>query len=67
MCTLLHVRAHTSKPNVSAVEVLPIFPDFINWKHPCAQVIFDNNPAMASSESRTQSQHSEKLSQAMIR
>ena len=29
---------HYSKPGVTAIEELPIFPDFDLWKYPCAQV-----------------------------
>lgn len=39
------ITRHFSKPNVVAEEVLPLFPDFKNWKYPCAQVIFDADPA----------------------
>lgn len=53
-----------SKPNVTAVEVLPFFPDFVNWKHPCAQVIFDSDPAQAGKNVPAQI---EEMSQAMIR
>ncbi|KAF6772026.1 hypothetical protein AHF37_09144 [Paragonimus kellicotti] len=30
---------HYSKPNVHAVEVLPVLPDFALWRYPCAQVL----------------------------
>lgn len=53
-----------SKPNVTAVEVLPVFPDFVNWKYPCAQVIFDSDPAPANKNVPAQI---EEMSQAMIR
>lgn len=55
---------HYSKPNVTPVEVLPVFPDFVNWKYPCAQVIFDSDPAPMNKNVPTQI---EEMSQAMIR
>lgn len=55
-----------SKPNVTAVEVLPVYPDFKNWKYPCAQVIFDSDPAPANSTKHITAQM-EEMSQAMIR
>ncbi|KAJ6640617.1 RNA polymerase II-associated factor 1 like [Pseudolycoriella hygida] len=58
------IKQHYSKPNVTAVEILPFFPDFINWKHPCAQVIFDSDPAQAGKNIPAQI---EEMSQAMIR
>ncbi|XP_067102840.1 RNA polymerase II-associated factor 1 homolog [Osmerus mordax] len=39
------VTQHYSKPRVTPVEVLPVFPDFKMWINPCAQVIFDSDPA----------------------
>ena len=36
---------HYSKPGVMLLEVLPVYPDFVMWKHPCPQVIFDSDPA----------------------
>lgn len=35
---------HHSKKGVTAVEVLPVFPDFHFWKMPFAQVSFDAEP-----------------------
>lgn len=32
------IYKHYSKPNVYAVEALPVFPDFALWRFPCAQV-----------------------------
>ena len=32
------INKHYSKPGVTPVEVLPVFPDFDLWKHPFAQV-----------------------------
>jgi RNA polymerase II-associated factor 1 len=55
---------HYSKPGVTAVEVLPVFPDFEMWKHPCAQVIFDSDPAQ---KGKTVNEQMEEMSQAMIR
>lgn len=53
-----------SKPNVHALDVWPIFPDFVNWKYPCAQVIFDSDPAPIGKNISAQI---EEMSQAMIR
>ncbi|XP_056329860.1 RNA polymerase II-associated factor 1 homolog [Danio aesculapii] len=39
------ISQHYSKPRVTPVEVLPVFPDFKMWINPCAQVIFDSDPA----------------------
>ncbi|KAH8360055.1 hypothetical protein KR093_010415 [Drosophila rubida] len=58
------ITKHYSKPNVVPVEVLPIFPDFTNWKYPCAQVIFDSDPAPVGKNVPAQL---EEMSQAMIR
>lgn len=58
------ITAHYSKPGVVPVEVLPVFPDFANWKYPCAQVIFDFDPAPAGKNVPAQM---EEMSQAMIR
>ncbi|XP_062122461.1 RNA polymerase II-associated factor 1 homolog [Drosophila sulfurigaster albostrigata] len=58
------ITKHYSKPNVVPVEVLPIFPDFTNWKYPCAQVIFDSDPAPLGKNVPAQL---EEMSQAMIR
>ncbi|XP_023178882.2 RNA polymerase II-associated factor 1 homolog [Drosophila hydei] len=58
------ITKHYSKPNVVPVEVLPIFPDFTNWKYPCAQVIFDSDPAPQGKNVPAQL---EEMSQAMIR
>lgn len=32
------IHKHYSKPNVHALEVLPVLPDFTLWRYPCAQV-----------------------------
>ncbi|XP_059369721.1 RNA polymerase II-associated factor 1 homolog [Carassius carassius] len=39
------IAQHYSKPRVMPVEVMPVFPDFKMWINPCAQVIFDSDPA----------------------
>ena len=36
--TKVDITKHYSKPNVTPVEVFSIFPDFKNWRYPCAQV-----------------------------
>lgn len=43
-----------------------MYPDFKNWKYPCAQVIFDSDPAPANSTKHITAQM-EEMSQAMIR
>ncbi|XP_060836968.1 RNA polymerase II-associated factor 1 homolog isoform X1 [Rhopalosiphum padi] len=58
------VEKHYSKPNVHAVETLNVFPDFKNWRYPCAQVIFDSDPAPMG---RPVPAQIEEMSQAMIR
>ncbi|XP_077996878.1 RNA polymerase II-associated factor 1 homolog isoform X2 [Glandiceps talaboti] len=58
------ILQHYSKPNVTPVETFPVFPDFDNWIHPCAQVIFDNDPAVKDKSVHHQL---EEMSQAMIR
>ena len=40
-----NITQHYSKPHVHPVEILPIMPDYDMWKYPCAQVIFDSDPA----------------------
>lgn len=60
----LSLEKHYSKPNVVAVEILPIYPDFKLWKYPCAQVIFDSDPAPSGKQVPVQI---EEMSQAMIR
>ena len=49
---------------MTAVDVMPLLPDFDMWQHACAQVIFDTDPAPRSS--KAQKSH-EIMSQAMIR
>lgn len=58
------LQQHYSKPNVTAVETYSLFPDFTNWKYPCAQVIFDSDPAESGKNIPAQM---EEMSQAMIR
>uniref|UniRef100_A0A4P6D7S0 RNA polymerase II-associated factor 1 homolog n=1 Tax=Rhodnius prolixus TaxID=13249 RepID=A0A4P6D7S0_RHOPR len=58
------IEKHYSKPNVVPVEILPIFPDFKLWKYPCAQVMFDSDPAPVG---RPVPAQLEEMSQAMIR
>ncbi|KAK4303625.1 hypothetical protein Pmani_024384 [Petrolisthes manimaculis] len=55
---------HYSKPGVTAVEEQPVYPDFALWKYPCAQVIFDSDPAPVG---RPMPAQLEEMSQAMIR
>ncbi|KAM3186622.1 hypothetical protein ACTXT7_003923 [Hymenolepis weldensis] len=54
------ITGHYSKKDVKAVEVLPILPDFMLWKYPCAQVIFDDDPSRSSDQP-------EDVTQAVIR
>ncbi|XP_014677153.1 PREDICTED: RNA polymerase II-associated factor 1 homolog [Priapulus caudatus] len=58
------IAKHYSKPGVTPVEVLPLFPDFNGWIHPCAQVIFDRDPAP---QGISQPAQLEEMSQALIR
>ncbi|KDR16760.1 RNA polymerase II-associated factor 1 homolog [Zootermopsis nevadensis] len=58
------IDKHYSKPNVVPVEILPVYPDFKIWKYPCAQVIFDSDPAPTG---RPVPAQIEEMSQAMIR
>ncbi|XP_034025038.1 RNA polymerase II-associated factor 1 homolog [Thalassophryne amazonica] len=58
------IAQHYSKPRVTPVEVLPVFPDFKMWINPCAQVIFDSDPAPKDT---TGPAAVEMMSQAMIR
>lgn len=53
------ITQHPGKPNITPVEVLPVFPDFNLWKYPFAQVMFDADPAPITKI--------EEMSQAMIR
>uniref|UniRef100_A0A674NB55 RNA polymerase II-associated factor 1 homolog n=1 Tax=Takifugu rubripes TaxID=31033 RepID=A0A674NB55_TAKRU len=58
------ITQHYSKPRVTPVEVLPVFPDFKMWINPCAQVIFDSDPAPKDISAPA---GVEMMSQAMIR
>ncbi|XP_026137356.1 RNA polymerase II-associated factor 1 homolog [Carassius auratus] len=58
------IAQHYSKPRVMPVEVLPVFPDFKMWINPCAQVIFDSDPAPKDVSAPT---GVDMMSQAMIR
>jgi RNA polymerase II-associated factor 1 len=58
------IKNHYCKPNVVPVEVYPVYPDFKNWKYPCAQVIFDADPSPGG---KTLPSQIEEMSQAMIR
>ncbi|KAH9643775.1 hypothetical protein HF086_002273 [Spodoptera exigua] len=58
------IEKHYSKPGVTPVEIMEVFPDFDMWKYPCAQVIFDSDPAPADKNIAGQI---EAMSQAMIR
>ncbi|XP_055849169.1 RNA polymerase II-associated factor 1 homolog [Episyrphus balteatus] len=60
----IEISKHYSKANVVPTEVLPVFADFKNWKYPCAQVIFDSDPAPLGKNVPAQL---EEMSQAMIR
>lgn len=60
------IQKHYGKPNVTAIEVLPIFPDFNMWKHSCAEVIFDSDPTSFGT-STSSSRKIETMSQALIR
>ncbi|XP_075692416.1 RNA polymerase II-associated factor 1 homolog [Rhinoderma darwinii] len=58
------ITQHYSKPRVTPVEVMPAFPDFKMWINPCAQVIFDSDPAPKETSGTTAL---DMMSQAMIR
>ncbi|XP_075892492.1 RNA polymerase II-associated factor 1 homolog [Nelusetta ayraudi] len=58
------ITQHYSKPRVTPVEILPVFPDFKMWINPCAQVIFDSDPAPKDLSAPA---GVEMMSQAMIR
>ncbi|KAG1705839.1 RNA polymerase II-associated factor 1 [Nymphon striatum] len=58
------IEKHYSKPGVTMESSCPIYPDFDVWKYPCAQVIFDSDPAPSG---RPLSAQIEEMSQAMIR
>ena len=58
------ITKHHSKPNVYPEFEFPIKPDDQMWKFPCAQVIFDSDPAPMGYDAKVQN---EMMSQAMIR
>ncbi|XP_070576848.1 RNA polymerase II-associated factor 1 homolog [Ptychodera flava] len=58
------ILQHYSKPHVTPVETYPVCPDFDLWIHPCAQVIFDSDPAV---KDKPVVHQVEEMSQAMIR
>ncbi|KAH9492685.1 RNA polymerase-associated factor [Bulinus truncatus] len=58
------ILKHYSKPGVTPVQVMEVFPDFKLWKHPFAQVLFDSDPAPKGYSAPVQM---EEMSQAMIR
>ena len=58
------IEKHHSKPNVHPVEEYVILPDAQMWKYPCAQVIFDTDPAPNGVPPH---QQNEMMAQAMIR
>ncbi|KAL9952382.1 hypothetical protein ACROYT_G039632 [Oculina patagonica] len=58
------ILRHPTKPNVTPVEVLPVFPDFQMWAQPCAHVIFDTDPTPRGRGGPAQE---DEMSQAMIR
>jgi len=58
------IEKHYSKAGVYPVEVMDVLPDSEMWKYPCAQVIFDSDPAPIGVPTPGQL---EQMSQAMIR
>lgn len=58
------ILRHPTKPNVTPMEILPVFPDFMMWAHPCAHVIFDTDP---TPRGRSGPAEEAEMSQAMIR
>ncbi|VDN25034.1 unnamed protein product [Gongylonema pulchrum] len=57
------VLHHPTKKNVKAVEEFPLLPDFDNWMHPFALVIFDGDPIPQSARGDAQ----RLMPQALIR
>lgn len=53
------IREHPNKPGVHATRVMPLFPDYENYKYFFAYVRFDNEPLDSSK--------SDQMSQAIIR
>ena len=63
--TKIPIEQHyNQEEGIYPVEVLPLIPDGEMWKFPCAQVIFDSDPAPAGQPFKDQL---EMMSQAMIR
>jgi len=60
----IEIKEHHTKKNVYPEYVMPIKPDGDMWKFPCAQVIFDSDPAPFGFDPKVQN---EMMSQAMIR
>lgn len=60
------ILEHHSDKSLKPVEVLPVLPDGEMWKFPCAQVIFDSDPAPAGAGLSLKDQL-EMMAQAMIR
>jgi len=58
------VEKHYSKTNVIPVAEMQIFPDYELWRHPCAQVIFDDDPAP---KNHTVAIQNEAMSNALIK
>ena len=58
------IEKHYSKAGVHPVEVMTVLPDSDMWKYPCAQVIFDSDPAPHGVQP---AQQIDQMSQAMIR
>uniref|UniRef100_A0A9J2PDV4 RNA polymerase II-associated factor 1 homolog n=2 Tax=Ascaris TaxID=6251 RepID=A0A9J2PDV4_ASCLU len=57
------VTRHPMKKGVTAVEELYLLPDFENWKHPFALVVFDSDPVPQSEKANPGTL----MSQALIR
>ena len=62
--TKTEIINHHSKKGVVAESVMPLLPDGDMWKFPCAQVIFDSDPAPHGVAGNLQN---DMMSQAMIR
>ncbi|MFH4979209.1 hypothetical protein AB6A40_005918 [Gnathostoma spinigerum] len=56
-------KKHPSKKGVHVVEEVPFLPDFENWRHPFALVVFDGDPI----SSKTNTNSGNLMSQALIR
>lgn len=68
--SMVPIEEHHSKKGVYPVEVMEVLPDDKMWKYPCAQVIFDSDPAPGTNvenNAAMQAQQMEMMSQAMIR